>query len=89
MKDERRSQAEDRRRSDRRRNDRRRGSPPVMQDRRTRFSLLYFFIVVAFVLGLNYMLGQGTSERLPPVMRPARLTPSSGAGTGRPSRFRK
>ena len=65
MKDERRSQAEDRRRSDRRRNDRRRGSPPVMQDRRTRFSLLYFFIVVAFVLGLNYMLGQGTSERLP------------------------
>ncbi|HSJ30971.1 MAG TPA: ATP-dependent zinc metalloprotease FtsH [Longimicrobiales bacterium] len=65
MKDERRSQAEDRRRSDRRRNDRRRGSPPVMQDRRTRFSLLYFFIVVAFVLGLNYMLGQGASERLP------------------------
>ena len=65
MKDERRSQVEDRRRSDRRKSDRRRGSPPIMQDRRTRFSLLYFFIVVAFVLGLNYMLGRGTSERLP------------------------
>ncbi|MGH7446261.1 MAG: ATP-dependent metallopeptidase FtsH/Yme1/Tma family protein, partial [Longimicrobiales bacterium] len=65
MKQERRSAGEDRRRSDRRRNDRRRGSPPVMQDRRTRFSLMYFVIVLAFVLGLNYMLGQGTTERVP------------------------
>ena len=65
MKEERRSAGQNRRRSDRRKNDRRRGSPPVMQDRRARFSLMYFFIVLAFVLGLNYLLGQGTSERLP------------------------
>ncbi|HEX2167683.1 MAG TPA: ATP-dependent metallopeptidase FtsH/Yme1/Tma family protein, partial [Longimicrobiales bacterium] len=65
MKEERRSAGDDRRRSDRRKNDRRRGAPPVMQDRRTRFSLMYFFIVLAFVLGLNHLLGQGTSERVP------------------------
>ena len=35
-----------------------------MQDRRTRFSMMYFVIVLVFVLGLNYMLGQGTSERV-------------------------
>jgi cell division protease FtsH len=65
MKQERRNAGEDRRRSDRRSNDRRRGSPPVMQDRRTRFSFMYFFIVLAVVLGLNHLLGQGKSERLP------------------------
>jgi cell division protease FtsH len=65
MTEERRNAAENRRRSDRRRNERRRGGPPVMQDRRTRFSFLYFALVLVFVLGLNYMLGQGTSERLP------------------------
>jgi cell division protease FtsH len=63
MNKERRSAEGDRRRTDRRRNDRRRGGPHVMQDRRTRFSLIYFFIVLAIVLGLNYALGRGTTER--------------------------
>jgi cell division protease FtsH len=36
-----------------------------MGDRRTRFTLLYFIIALLLVLGLNYMLGQATSERIP------------------------
>jgi cell division protease FtsH len=64
MNDERRSAAKDRRRTDRRQQSRRRGSPAVMDDRRTRFSLAYFLIVLAFVIGLNYMLGQATTERI-------------------------
>jgi hypothetical protein len=52
MKQERRN-ADDRRHTNRRKGDRRRGSPPVMQDRRTRFSFMYFVIVLAFVLGLR------------------------------------
>ena len=36
----------------------------MMSDRRTRFSLVYFLIVLAFVIGLNYMLGQSTDERI-------------------------
>jgi cell division protease FtsH len=63
MKEDRRTDAGERRRSDRRQDDRRRKAPPVMQDRRTRFSLMYFVIVLAVVVGLNYMLGRGTSER--------------------------
>jgi cell division protease FtsH len=65
MKEERRHAADERRRRDRRKNDRRRGAPPVMQDRRTRFSMMYFVLVLAVVLGLNYVMGQGTSERVP------------------------
>jgi cell division protease FtsH len=61
MNDERRNAGEDRRRNDRRKQHRR-GGPPGMTDRRTRFSLLYFVLVLAFVLGLNYMLGQSTTE---------------------------
>jgi cell division protease FtsH len=65
MKDEKRSAAAERRGTDRRQQDRRRGSgPPVMGDRRTRFSLIYFVLVLAFVIGLNYLLGQTTTERL-------------------------
>jgi cell division protease FtsH len=63
MKEERRNEGAERRRTDRRKADRRRGGPPVMQDRRTRFSLLYFAVVVAIVLGLNYIMGRGTTER--------------------------
>src|SRR5690606_7461355 len=63
MNEERRNEGAERRRTDRRKADRRRGGPPVMQDRRTRFSLLYFAIVVAIVLGLNYIMGRGTTER--------------------------
>jgi cell division protease FtsH len=65
MDEERRRAADDRRRTDRRQRERRRGAPAVMEDRRTRFSLLYFVIVLAFVVGLNYMLGQTTTERIP------------------------
>ena len=64
MKDERRQATEDRRRADRRTASRRGVNPPVMSDRRTRFSLLYFLIVVGFVIGLNYMLGQSTEDRI-------------------------
>jgi cell division protease FtsH len=45
--------------------DRRRGAPPMMQDRRTRFSLLYFFAVLAFLVGVNVLLGQAESRRIP------------------------
>ena len=36
-----------------------------MQDRRTRFSLLYFFAVLAFLIGINMLLGQAESRRIP------------------------
>jgi cell division protease FtsH len=65
MKEELPKAAEERRRIDRRQRDRRRGGTPMMGDRRTRFSLIYFLIVIAFVIGINYMLGQATSERIP------------------------
>src|SRR5690606_6432222 len=65
MTTERRSAGRDRRRSDRRRSDRRGGGPPVMQDRRTHFSLMYFFIVLALVIGLNYVLSRGESRQVP------------------------
>ncbi|HSJ11026.1 MAG TPA: ATP-dependent zinc metalloprotease FtsH [Longimicrobiales bacterium] len=64
MNEERRTTPKDRRRKDRRDKARRREPTPVMNDRRTRFSLLYFGIVVLFVIGLNLMLGRGTTERL-------------------------
>jgi hypothetical protein len=35
-----------------------------MGDRRTRFSLIYFVIVIAFVIGLNYMLGQASTSQI-------------------------
>jgi cell division protease FtsH len=53
---------EERRRSERRTRHRRQGGPPMMNDRRTRFSLLYFVIVLAFLVGLNYVLGRSTTE---------------------------
>ncbi|CAN5829601.1 ATP-dependent zinc metalloprotease FtsH [soil metagenome] len=65
MNEERRKLAEDRRRSERRKQGRRRSGPAVMGDRRTRFSLAYFVVVLAIVLGLNYMFGQTTTERVP------------------------
>jgi cell division protease FtsH len=63
MKEERRGEAKDRRGNERRKKDRRRGAG--MGDSRTRFSLAYFVVIVAFIVALNYMLGQGTSERIP------------------------
>jgi cell division protease FtsH len=63
MKEERRGEAKDRRGTERRKKDRRRGAG--MGDSRTRFSLAYFVVIVAFIIALNYMLGQATSERIP------------------------
>jgi cell division protease FtsH len=63
MSEERRGEADDRRSRDRRQRDRRRGG--AMGDKRTRFSLAYFVVIIAFVVGLNYMLGQATTERIP------------------------
>jgi cell division protease FtsH len=65
MKDERRSTAEDRRDTERRQRERRRGASPGMGDKRTRFSLIYFLVVIAFIIGLNYMLGQASTTQVP------------------------
>jgi cell division protease FtsH len=66
MTENRRSGAPDRRKHDRRRAqpDRRRG-PPVMNDRRARFSLLYFLVILAGILALNYFLARQETRRLP------------------------
>jgi cell division protease FtsH len=65
MKDEPRSAADERRRADRRQKDRRRGVASGMGDRRTRFSLIYFLIVIAFVFALHSLLGQATTSQIP------------------------
>ena len=36
-----------------------------MSDRRTRFSLVYFIVVLFFILAVNYVLGRVASERIP------------------------
>jgi cell division protease FtsH len=65
MNDEKRRAAADRRRTDRRHQERRKGGgPPVVGDRRTRFSLIYFVVVLAFMVGLNFLLGRTTTERV-------------------------
>jgi cell division protease FtsH len=66
MSEERRSAAEDRRRTERRKQGRRRsGAPGLGGDRRTRFSLVYFLVIIAFVIGLNYVLGQASTTQIP------------------------
>jgi cell division protease FtsH len=63
--DQERRGADERRKTERRHASRRRATPPVMSDRRTRFSLLYFVIIVLFIVGLNYMLGRVPDRRIP------------------------
>ena len=66
MTEDRRKRAEERRQKERRdASDRRRAGPPMMRDRRTRFSLLYFFAVLAFLVGVNVILGRAESKRIP------------------------
>jgi cell division protease FtsH len=65
MKDEPRNAAEERRRTDRRHKDRRRGASSGMGDRRTRFSLIYFLVVIAFVFALHSLLGRATTSQIP------------------------
>src|SRR5262245_48581484 len=45
--------------------DRRRPTPPVMGDRRTRFSVLYFIIAFVLLIGLNTLLSRGNTRQIP------------------------
>ena len=65
--EERRKRAADRRSRDRRGTprDRRRGPGPMMENRRTRFSILYFVLAFVLLLGLNYMLSEGSTRQIP------------------------
>jgi cell division protease FtsH len=65
MKQEQRDPAAERRAKERRQRDRRSGGPAYMGGPRARFSLLYFLVILAFVIGLNYMLGQTTQTSIP------------------------
>ena len=65
--EERRKRAADRRNRERRGKprDRRRGPGPMMESRRTRFSILYFVLAFLLLLGLNYMLSEGSTKQIP------------------------
>ncbi len=66
MAEDRRIDAADRRRAHERRKEgeRRRGMRPVMADRRTRFSIGYFFIAFLLLIALNYMLSRANTEQV-------------------------
>ena len=67
MSEERRESAEDRRKRAERRSanrDRRRGMTPVMGDKRTRFSVVYFIIAFVALLALNYALGKSETRQV-------------------------
>ncbi len=61
MDQDRRKNAGDRRRKDRGSPDRR-TRPPVLEDRRTRFSILYFLVALAILIGVNVLLGRTQSR---------------------------
>ncbi|NLG63713.1 MAG: hypothetical protein GX539_15865, partial [Candidatus Cloacimonetes bacterium] len=63
MDQDRRKSAGDRRRRDRRTPDRRK-RPPVLEDRRTRFSIFYFLLALAILVGVNVLLGRGQSREI-------------------------
>ena len=66
MTEDRRKSPTERRRDDRRnRPDRRRRGPPVMEDRRTRFSIFYFLAALAVLVLLNTLLGRTESRSIP------------------------
>jgi cell division protease FtsH len=67
MNEERRESAKDRRRPSERRNvgrDRRSGVQPVLGDRRTRFSVLYFVLAFVILIALNYALGRSDTKQI-------------------------
>src|SRR5687768_11079467 len=66
MTEERRTTPADRRKpSERRKKDeRRRGMPPVLGDRRTRFSAVYFVVAFVVLIALNYMLSRANTEQI-------------------------
>ncbi len=63
MKIDRRNASPERRRTDRRGSNDRRDGP--MGDKRMRFSIVYFVLVLALLFGLNYILGQQHTKELP------------------------
>lgn len=68
MREDRRTGATDRRKDKGRGRDGRDrfdGLPPVMGDRRARFSIVYFLIVLALLIGLNYLLGRRDTRQIP------------------------
>jgi cell division protease FtsH len=67
MSEERRESGEERRKRDRRAHaaaDRRRGKMPVINDRRTRFSVVYFLAVIAFLFAMNYVISQSRTREI-------------------------
>src|SRR5207253_7750922 len=67
MADERRKGGPERRKGDRRRSlERRRVAlgGPIMGDRRTRFSLVYFLVAFLVLIGLNYMLSRQNTRQV-------------------------
>jgi cell division protease FtsH len=68
MEQERKDAAPERRKLTERRSpgaDRRRGPPPVMGDRRTRFTVLYFVLAFVLLIGLNQLLSRGNTRQIP------------------------
>src|SRR5262245_56665147 len=68
MEQERKDAAPERRKLTERRSagaDRRRGPPPMMGDRRTRFSVLYFVLAFILLIGLNQLLSRGNTRQIP------------------------
>ncbi|MHB1170046.1 MAG: ATP-dependent zinc metalloprotease FtsH [Longimicrobiales bacterium] len=63
MEQDRRKNTGDRRRKDRGSPDRRR-RPPVLEDRRTRFSIFYFLLALAILIGVNVLLGRTESREI-------------------------
>ena len=64
MEEERRGSDADRRKKNERRHasDRRRDAAPVLGDRKTRFSVVYFLIAFVVLIALNYMLGRANTR---------------------------
>src|SRR5688500_2315417 len=66
MTEERRTRPADRRKPSERRNksERRRGMPPVLGDRRTKFSAAYFVVAFVVLVALNYMLSRANTQQV-------------------------
>jgi cell division protease FtsH len=66
METDRRGEGPDRRKDKDRRaaRDRRKVPPPVLNDRRTRFSVLYFVIAFVVLIALNYVLGRANTKQI-------------------------
>ena len=68
MEQNRRGQEADRRNRSSRRGatpDRRKGAAPVLGDKRTRFSILYFMVAFVVLVALNYVLGRASTRQVP------------------------